>query len=59
LNHLVQAKEILASMLLTWHNLHYYQDLMAAMRRAIAEGTFAAFTAAFAEQQAAGDIEER
>ncbi len=58
LNHLVQAKEILASMLLTWHNLHYYQDLMAAMRRAIAEGTFAAFTAAFAEQQAAGDIEE-
>jgi queuine/archaeosine tRNA-ribosyltransferase len=32
---------------------------MAAMRRAIAEGTFTAFTAAFAEQQAAGDIEER
>ncbi len=58
LNHLVQAKEILASMLLTWHNLHYYQDLMAAMRRAIAERTFAAFTAAFAEQQAAGDIEK-
>jgi queuine tRNA-ribosyltransferase len=57
LNHLVQAKEILASMLLTWHNLHYYQDLMAAMRRAIAEATFAAFAAAFTDEQAAGDIE--
>jgi queuine tRNA-ribosyltransferase len=57
LNHLLQAKEILASMLLTWHNLHYYQDLMAAMRRAIAEATFAAFAAAFTDEQAAGDIE--
>jgi len=56
LNHLLQAKEILASMLLTWHNLHYYQDLMAAMRRAIAEATFAAFAAAFTDEQAAGDI---
>ena len=34
-------------MLLTWHNLHYYQDLMAGMRSAIAGGTFAAFRAAF------------
>ncbi len=58
LSHLIQAKEILASMLLTWHNLHYYQDLMAAMRQAITEATFAAFAATFAEEQAAGDIEK-
>jgi queuine tRNA-ribosyltransferase len=39
LHHLVMAKEILGAMLLTWHNLTYYQDLMAGMRRAIGEGT--------------------
>ena len=44
-------------MLLTWHNLTYYQDLMAAMRGAIAEGAFDAFAAAFAAEQATGDIE--
>ena len=30
-------------MLLTWHNLTYYQDLMRGMRAAIAEGRFAAY----------------
>ena len=35
--------------------LHYYQDLMAGMRRAIAETRFAAFAADFAAGQAAGD----
>jgi queuine tRNA-ribosyltransferase len=44
-------------MLLTWHNLHYYQQLMAGMRTAIAEGRRAAWTAAFEAEQAAGDIE--
>jgi queuine tRNA-ribosyltransferase len=29
-------------MLLSWHNLAYYQDLMADLRAAIAEGTLAA-----------------
>ena len=38
LRHLVKAGEILGMMLLTWHNLQYYQDLMAAMRRAIEAG---------------------
>ncbi len=57
LHHLVRAGEILGSMLLTWHNLTYYQDLMAAMRGAIAEGTIDAFAAAFAAEQAMGDIE--
>ena len=32
-------------MLLTWHNLHFYQDLMAEMRAAIAQGTFQAWQA--------------
>jgi queuine tRNA-ribosyltransferase len=33
LHHLVRSKEILASILMTEHNLHYYQELMAAIRR--------------------------
>ena len=47
LNHLFRAGEYLGPMLLTWHNLHYYQELMAGMRAAIAAGTFADFVAAF------------
>jgi queuine tRNA-ribosyltransferase len=35
LHHVVKANEIIASMLLTWHNLRFYQDMMAALRRAI------------------------
>ena len=56
LHHLVRAGEILAPMLLTWHNLTYYQDLMAGLRGAIVEGTLARFAAAFALEQAEGDI---
>jgi queuine tRNA-ribosyltransferase len=56
LHHLGKAKEILGSMLLTWHNLHYYQELMAGMRAAIADGTFAAFEKAFHAQRAEGDL---
>ncbi len=57
LHHLVRTGEILGSMLLTWHNLTYYQILMAAMRDAIASTTFDAFATAFDEEQATGDIE--
>ncbi len=35
LHHLIKAKEILGAMLLTWHNLHYYQDLMRDLRAEI------------------------
>ncbi len=42
LHHVVKAGEIIASTLLSWHNLTYYQDLMAELRSAIAEGTVAA-----------------
>jgi queuine tRNA-ribosyltransferase len=48
LHHLVRCNEILGSVLLTWHNLHFYQQLLAEIRAAIAQGTFAAWRAAFA-----------
>ncbi len=51
LNHLVRAGEMLGGMLLTMHNLHYYQDLMADLRRAVNEGALAIFEAAFQEEQ--------
>lgn len=57
IRHLIQAKEILGSMLLTWHNLHYYQVLMVEIREAISEGRFADFQREFAAAQVQGDIE--
>ncbi|MBL8660628.1 MAG: tRNA guanosine(34) transglycosylase Tgt [Rhodospirillales bacterium] len=57
LHHLVRSGEILGAMLLSWHNLAYYQALMAEMRAAIGGGRFAAFAAAFAADQERGDIE--
>lgn len=47
LHHLIKAGEILGAMLLTEHNLTFYQQLMAAMREAISAGSFAAFAADF------------
>ena len=41
-HHLVKAGEILGAMLMTEHNLHFYQQLMKGMRAAIAERRFAA-----------------
>src|SRR5208283_4639942 len=43
LHHLMRCEEILGMMLLTWVNLAYYQELMAGMRAAIAEGSFEDF----------------
>ena len=51
LHHLTKAKEILGSILLTWHNIHYYQTLMRDMRDAIASGTFASFRTSFVNDQ--------
>jgi queuine tRNA-ribosyltransferase len=59
LHHLVRSKEILGAILLTWHNVAYYQHLMARMREAIAAGTFAAFSAGVARDYATGDTEAR
>lgn len=38
LHHLIKAEEMLGPMLLTWHNLHYFQELMAGIRAAIETG---------------------
>jgi queuine tRNA-ribosyltransferase len=56
LHHLQRAEEMLGPILLTWHNLTYYQDLMAGMRDAIEAGRFQDFAAGFAETIAKGDI---
>jgi queuine tRNA-ribosyltransferase len=56
LHHLVRAGEILASMLLTAHNLHYYADLMRDLRTAIESGTLGDVAARIAQAHAAGDI---
>ncbi len=57
LHHVFKAREIIQSMLLTWHNLHYYQELMAQMRAAIRAGTFAQFERDFHALRAVGDID--
>jgi queuine tRNA-ribosyltransferase len=43
---------MLGPMLLTWHNLHYYQELMQGLRGAIEAGTLDAFVAKFAADRA-------
>jgi queuine tRNA-ribosyltransferase len=58
LHHVIKADEIIGSMLLTWHNLHYYQTLMQGLRNAIAGGRLAGFVAAFHARRAEGDIEQ-
>jgi len=43
LNHLFNTNEILASMLLTLHNINFYQELMSSIRDNIKKGTFDQF----------------
>ncbi|MGB7408490.1 MAG: tRNA guanosine(34) transglycosylase Tgt [Pontixanthobacter sp.] len=50
LHHLIKSQEILGAMLMTEHNIAFYQQLMAAMRSAIADGTFAVFAKRFRAQ---------
>src|SRR5690625_3469541 len=57
LHHVFRAGEIIASMLLTWHNLHYYQELMAGLRDAIGGGRLSAVMAVVETLRAAGDID--
>lgn len=57
LHHLFKAKEMLGPMLLTTHNLHYYQELMRDIRGAIEQGRLDEFAVEFRAQQAQGDIE--
>jgi queuine tRNA-ribosyltransferase len=58
LHHVYKAGEIISSMLMTWHNLHYYQELMAGMRDAIGTGSLAEFTVQFHATRAEGDLEQ-
>ncbi|NOD63471.1 MULTISPECIES: tRNA guanosine(34) transglycosylase Tgt [unclassified Ruegeria] len=57
LHHVFRANEMISGMLLTWHNLHYFQEIMQGMRDAIAAGTFDVWQAEFHAQRAQGDIE--
>ena len=57
LHHVLRSQEIIASMLLTWHNLHYYQELMQGLRDAIGAGQLSSFVAGFHAKRAEGDIE--
>ncbi len=57
LHHVFRAGEMISGMLLTWHNLHYYQVLMEGMRQAIAAGNFAEFERDFHARRSEGDIE--
>ncbi|GAB4358416.1 MAG: tRNA guanosine(34) transglycosylase Tgt [Kiloniellaceae bacterium] len=56
LHHLFKAKEMLGPILLTRHNLHHYQQIMAGLRAAIESGRLEDFVAEFERQQAEGDI---
>ncbi len=57
LHHVFKAQEIISSMLMTWHNLQYYQDLMAGLRGAIANQTLDAFVAGFHDKRGQGDVD--
>jgi queuine tRNA-ribosyltransferase len=54
LRHLFKAEEILGQVLLSWHNIAFFQALTAAMRAAIAEGRFEQFHRDFAARQQGG-----
>lgn len=56
--HLIRSGEILGPMLMTEHNLTYYQDLMRNLREAIAGKSLANFVKIFHQTRALGDIEE-
>ena len=57
LHHVFRAQEMISGMLLTWHNLHYFQQIMQGMRDAIAVRGFAAWEADFHACRAEGDID--
>jgi queuine tRNA-ribosyltransferase len=59
LHHLIKAEEMLGPMLLTWHNIRYYQTLMARLRRAILERRFEAEAAAIITAWEEGEAERK
>ena len=57
LHHVFKSQEIISSMLITWHNLHYYQILMERMRKAISNKSFPEFELDFHQNLSLGDLE--
>ncbi len=57
LHHLIRGDEILGAMLLTWHNLHFYQDVMRGLRAAIETGTLEDWSARFFAQLSSPDVQ--
>jgi queuine tRNA-ribosyltransferase len=53
-HHLIRCDEVLGMMLLSWHNVAFYQQMMKELRAAIAAGNLSAYAAAFAADQAKG-----
>ena len=58
IHHLHKCNEILGVMLLTWHNIRYYERLMQGLRQAIKNDTLDQYVAEFYAGQQQGDIEE-
>ena len=58
IHHLQKCNEILAVMLLTWHNVRYYERLMQGLRKAIEDDRLQEFADEFYQKQAMGDIKE-
>jgi queuine tRNA-ribosyltransferase len=56
LHHLVRANEILGAMLLSWHNIHFFQEVMQHLRQAIENGSAGDTAAAMLARLARGDI---
>lgn len=52
-HHLIRSKELLGAMILSWHNIAYFQDLMRRMRQAIASQTFDGFRQEFRSKNGA------
>lgn len=57
LHHLTRSEEILGPMLLTWHNIQFYQDTMRGLRQAIRDGRVQQFAEEAAAEEALGDID--
>jgi len=56
LHHVFKSGEIISSMLITWHNLHYYQELMSNIRDAIINKKLIEFINEFTKLQNSGDL---
>jgi queuine tRNA-ribosyltransferase len=57
LHHLVRVGEILGAILLTWHNLRYYQAIMTSLRDAIRDARLDNYRTEFEANLALGDID--